>query len=87
MPVSSQRTLVRVQEKGQVTIPASGRGWLGIKTGDLVALEETAEHSRQHPAGVTGVEGAILDEDSRESIESRLIHRTCSSSAWRRHHR
>jgi AbrB family looped-hinge helix DNA binding protein len=41
--VSSQRTLVRVQEKGQVTLPASVRKRLGIKPGDLVAIEETPE--------------------------------------------
>ena len=41
--MSSQRTLVRVQEKGQVTLPASVRERLGIKPGDLVAFEETPE--------------------------------------------
>ncbi|MEZ4522035.1 MAG: AbrB/MazE/SpoVT family DNA-binding domain-containing protein [Thermomicrobiales bacterium] len=37
MPVSK---LVRVQEKGQVTLPANLRRKLGIKKGDFVAVEE-----------------------------------------------
>ena len=39
MPV--QRNFVRVQEKGQVTLPADVRKRLGIKKGDLVAFVET----------------------------------------------
>lgn len=38
-----ERKLVRVQEKGQVTLPAEVRRKLGIKKGDLVAVIETAE--------------------------------------------
>ena len=37
------RNLVRVQEKGQVTLPADVRKRLGLKKGDLVAVVETAE--------------------------------------------
>jgi AbrB family looped-hinge helix DNA binding protein len=37
------RNLVRVQEKGQVTLPASVRKRLGLKKGDLVAVVETPE--------------------------------------------
>ena len=33
--------LVRVQEKGQVTLPADVRRRLGLKKGDLVAIVET----------------------------------------------
>jgi len=36
-----QAKLVRVQEKGQVTLPAGVRRNLGIKKGDLVAVTET----------------------------------------------
>jgi AbrB family looped-hinge helix DNA binding protein len=54
--VSSQRTLVRVQEKGQVTIPASVRKRLGIKTGDLVAIEETAEGVLITPQAVAAID-------------------------------
>lgn len=35
--------LVRVQEKGQITLPAELRRKLGLKKGDLVAIEETQE--------------------------------------------
>ncbi len=35
--------LARVQEKGQVTLPASLRQKLGLKKGDLVTLRETPE--------------------------------------------
>ena len=34
---------VRVQEKGQVTLPAAVRRKLGLKKGDLVAISETPE--------------------------------------------
>lgn len=40
--MATQR-LVRVQEKGQVTLPAAFRRRLGLKKGDLVALTETAD--------------------------------------------
>jgi AbrB family looped-hinge helix DNA binding protein len=35
--------LVRVQEKGQVTLPADVRRRLGLEKGDLVAIVETPE--------------------------------------------
>ncbi len=35
--------LVRVQEKGQVTLPTSIRSRLGIKRGDVVSVEETSQ--------------------------------------------
>jgi AbrB family looped-hinge helix DNA binding protein len=34
---------VRVQERGQVTLPADVRRRLGLKKGDLVAVTETPE--------------------------------------------
>lgn len=37
------QNLVRVQEKGQVTLPASIRQRLGLKKGDLVSVTETRE--------------------------------------------
>jgi AbrB family looped-hinge helix DNA binding protein len=40
---ASEMRLVRVQEKGQVTIPAEARKRLGLKKGDLVAVTETPE--------------------------------------------
>ncbi len=39
----NDRKLVRVQEKGQVTIPAAIRKKLGLKQGDLVAVTETPD--------------------------------------------
>jgi antitoxin PrlF len=39
----NDRKLVRVQEKGQVTIPREIRKKLGLKRGDLVAVMETPE--------------------------------------------
>jgi AbrB family looped-hinge helix DNA binding protein len=38
----AQTNLVRVQEKGQVTVPASIRRKLGIDKGSLVAVTKTA---------------------------------------------
>lgn len=38
-----ERKLVRIQEKGQVTLPAGVRQKLGLKKGDLVAVMETEE--------------------------------------------
>lgn len=42
MPVTGRR-LVRVQEKGQVTLPTELRRRLGLKRGDLVAITETED--------------------------------------------
>jgi antitoxin PrlF len=39
----NDRKLVRIQEKGQVTIPTEIRKKLGLKQGDLVAVMETPE--------------------------------------------
>jgi AbrB family looped-hinge helix DNA binding protein len=39
----TDRRLVRVQEKGQVTLPTDFRKRLGMKKGDLVAVVETPE--------------------------------------------
>ena len=39
----SEPKLVRIQEKGQVTLPAAVRKRLGLKKGDLVAVMATPE--------------------------------------------
>ena len=39
----NDRKLVRMQEKGQVTIPTEMRKKLGLKRGDLVAVMETPD--------------------------------------------
>jgi AbrB family looped-hinge helix DNA binding protein len=41
--MSITRNFVRVQEKGQATLPAAIRKRFGLKKGDLVAVEETPE--------------------------------------------
>lgn len=41
--MATELKLVRVQEKGQVTLPADIRKRLGLKKGDYVAIEETPE--------------------------------------------
>ena len=49
---ASERRLVRVQEKGQVTLPAELRRKLGLKRGDLVTVtetEETGESGKKQP--------------------------------------
>lgn len=38
-----QPKLVRIQEKGQVTLPADVRRKLGLKKGDLVSVAETED--------------------------------------------
>ena len=43
--MATARNLTRIQEKGQVTLPADVRRRLGLKKGDLVAVTET-------PAGI-----------------------------------
>src|SRR3990172_1962355 len=37
----SERKLVRIQEKGQVTLPSELRKKIGLKKGDVVAVVET----------------------------------------------
>jgi AbrB family looped-hinge helix DNA binding protein len=41
--MGSETKLVRIQEKGQVTLPAAIRKRLGLKKGDLVAVVGTSE--------------------------------------------
>jgi AbrB family looped-hinge helix DNA binding protein len=41
--MTASRNLVRIQEKGQVTLPAAIREHLGLKKGDLVSIVETSQ--------------------------------------------
>jgi AbrB family looped-hinge helix DNA binding protein len=50
----NDRQLVRIQEKGQVTIPQEIRKKLGLKQGDLVAVIETPEGVFITPQQVLG---------------------------------
>lgn len=52
----SERKLVRVQEKGQVTLPANMREKLGLKKGDLVAVEQTSNGVLITPQQVIAME-------------------------------
>jgi|DewCreStandDraft_1066081.scaffolds.fasta_scaffold50374_1 AbrB family looped-hinge helix DNA binding protein len=63
----AERKLVRVQEKGQVTIPTALRRKLGLKKGDLVAVVETPEGVLITPQEVVAMKaldriGAVLRE-------------------------
>lgn len=53
------RRLVRVQERGQVTLPAEVRRRLGLKRGDLVAVVDTPDGVLITPQEVLAV--AALD--------------------------
>ena len=62
-----ERKLVRIQEKGQVTLPAAVRKRLGLKKGDLVAVVGTPEGvliTRQEVVASTALDqiGTILRE-------------------------
>lgn len=76
--MSAERTFVRVQEKGQVTLPAAIRRRLGLKKGDLVAIVATPDGVLITPQEVVASQaldeiGAILREHGlslEELIES-----------------
>jgi AbrB family looped-hinge helix DNA binding protein len=65
--MASETKLVRIQEKGQVTLPAAIRKRLGLKKGDLVAVVGTPEGVLITPQEVVASKaldqiGAILRE-------------------------
>ena len=74
----SERKLVRIQEKGQVTLPADVRRNLGLKKGDLVAVLGTDEGVLISPQEIVATKaldriGAVLKEKGlslEELIES-----------------
>ena len=57
--MSAPPKLIRIQEKGQVTLPAEARRRLGLKKGDLVAVVTTADGISLAPREV--VAGRVLD--------------------------
>ena len=62
----ASRKLVRVQEKGQVTLPTEIRKKLGLKKGDLVAVVETG-------AGVLITPQAVVATAALERIGEQLL--------------
>jgi AbrB family looped-hinge helix DNA binding protein len=66
----ARSNLVRVQDKGQVTLPVSVREQLGIKRGDLVAVSATPEGVLITPQRV--VASALLDEIGEALAEQGL---------------
>ena len=64
----SAQNYTRVQQKGQITLPAEARRRLGIKQGDLVSVTETADGILITPSElITRREIAELDETLKES--------------------
>lgn len=68
--VGEESQFVRVQENGQVTLPAEIRRRLGLKKGDLVAVVETAGGVLLFPSGATG---AKVLEQSQKTLEQQGI--------------
>ncbi|HET7093823.1 MAG TPA: AbrB/MazE/SpoVT family DNA-binding domain-containing protein, partial [Thermomicrobiales bacterium] len=58
--MSAQRKLVRVQEKGQITLPVEVRKRLGLKKGDLVSVVATPDGVLVAPQDVVAMRA--LDE-------------------------
>ncbi|MDQ2744374.1 MAG: AbrB/MazE/SpoVT family DNA-binding domain-containing protein [Chloroflexota bacterium] len=79
--------LIRVQEKGQVTLPADVRRRMGLKKGDMVAVIETEDGVLISPQKVVALkaldrigevlraQGASLDElmDSGREIRGEIV--------------
>ncbi|MFN8592293.1 MAG: AbrB/MazE/SpoVT family DNA-binding domain-containing protein [Thermomicrobiales bacterium] len=79
-------TYVRIQKNGQLTLPAAIRKRLGLKQGDVVAVEETPEGVLIMPRGVLALrdldhigaafreEGVTLEDwmESGRAIRERL---------------
>jgi AbrB family looped-hinge helix DNA binding protein len=57
--------LTRIQEKGQVTLPAAVRHKLGLKKGDLVAVTET-------PAGILITPQEVIATQALDEIGAAL---------------
>ena len=64
----AKRKLVRVQERGQITLPVEIRRKWGLKPGDLVAVEETSTGAAVVPQkAIPAAELAELEEVFRNS--------------------
>lgn len=85
----AENKIVRVQEKGQVTLPADVRRRLGLKKGDLMAIVETGEGVFLSPRVAIAVKaldqmgemlretGATLEEfiESGRDVRGRLLEK------------
>jgi AbrB family looped-hinge helix DNA binding protein len=85
----TERKLVRVQEKGQVTLPMDVRRRLGLKKGDLVAVVDTEDGVLVTPQAVLATRaldrigealrqsGVSLEQliDSGRQIRGRMIEK------------
>jgi AbrB family looped-hinge helix DNA binding protein len=60
---TTERKLVRIKQKGQVTLPSGMRKALGLKEGDLVEVTRTADGLRITPQEVVAMHA--LDEVER----------------------
>jgi AbrB family looped-hinge helix DNA binding protein len=66
--MAATRKLVKVQERGQITLPVEFRRKWGLKAGDLVAVEETSTGATVVPQKtLTAAELDELGEVLRES--------------------
>jgi antitoxin PrlF len=95
MTLMVERKLVRIQEKGQVTLPVEVRKKLGLKKGDLVSVVETPEGVLIKPQQVLATQaldrigealkatGLSLDEliESGRSERAEIIRKTYGLSA------
>lgn len=62
----ANKNLVRVQEKGQVTLPRAIRDELGIKKGDLVSVELNGR-------AVSIVPQTVISEERMRQIEEEIL--------------
>jgi AbrB family looped-hinge helix DNA binding protein len=86
-----ERNLTRIQEKGQVTLPAAVRRRLGLKKGDLVAVTETPDGILITPQEVVATKalaeiGAALQEQGLSLEEMIERGRTIRGQLLDEHH-
>lgn len=78
LPTRLQPRLVRVQEKGQVTLPADMRRHLGLKKGDLVAVTPTDGGVLIKPVEVRDVPAVSRDAKDDKFLATAVAGRAAS---------